>query len=143
MLKHNLQDYNRADVLHNLGLAQYMAGNLTEAAARLQQATQLAPGKAKARYVLAVALAAQGQIDQPLAQYEKALELDPNVDKSAPLHHFLGINYARAGRFDEALASAEKALSLARAAGASDLARQIEKRIEAYRQALLSPSRKP
>jgi len=135
--------YNRADVLHNLGLAQYLTGNLTEATARLQQATQLAPGNAKARYDLAVALAAQGKIDQPLAQYEKALELDPHVDKSAPLHHFLGINYARAGRFDEALASAEKALSLARAAGASDLARQIQKRIEAYRQALLSPSRKP
>ena len=46
----------------------------------------------------------------------------------------MAVNYARVGQFPEAILSAQKALELARAAGNDDLARQIEERLEFYKQ---------
>jgi predicted Zn-dependent protease len=45
----------------------------------------------------------------------------------------LAAAYAAAGRFDEAVTTAERAASMARTAGALDLARQIHTRTEQYR----------
>jgi Flp pilus assembly protein TadD len=58
------------------------------------------------------------------------------VDKSATLHHFLGINYAKAGRLREAVLSAERAVKLARDAGEEDLAQQIGRQVQRYRRDL-------
>jgi hypothetical protein len=44
------------------------------------------------------------------------------------------MNYAKAGRFQQAVQSARKAADLARAAGDEALARQIERRVELYKQ---------
>jgi len=126
--------YNRVDIEHNLGLALYLVGSFDEAALHLAEATRMSPDNAKLRYDLALALAAQGNIDATLAQYSKARKLDPGVDVSPGLHHLLGAAYAKAGRFEEALASAQKALALAEAAGAAGLVPEIERCIKDYHQ---------
>ena len=45
----------------------------------------------------------------------------------------LAIAYAAAGRFDEAVATAQKAIELARAGGQAELVKEIEARLELYR----------
>jgi len=128
--------YNRADIRHNLGMALYLTGKLQEAAVHLSEAARLDPDNAGFHYSLALALAALGKIDEPLEHYSRAVQLQPEVDKSATLHHFLGINYAKAGRLHEAVLSAQRALKLARDAGAEDLALQIEQQVQRYQRDL-------
>jgi tetratricopeptide (TPR) repeat protein len=128
--------YNRADIHYNLGMALYLTGEFREAAAHLSEAVRLRPEDARIHYSLALILAAQGQIDQTLQHYSQAVQLQPEVDTSATLHHFMGVNYAKAGRLREAVLSAEKALKLARAAGAEDLTRQIERQVQRYQRDL-------
>ncbi|MGB2819417.1 MAG: tetratricopeptide repeat protein [Phycisphaerae bacterium] len=133
--------YNAVDMRSNLARALLLKGDARGAGALLAQAADLAPDNAAIHYRLAVALAAQGQIDEPLGHYTKAVGLDPKIDRSTSLHQFLAANYARAGRFDEAVACANRALAMARAAGKTDLARRIEGQIQLYKQN--SPSPRP
>jgi tetratricopeptide (TPR) repeat protein len=128
--------YNRADIRHNLGMALYLTGDFQEAAAQLSEAARLDPDNAGVHYGLALVLAALGKIDEPLEHYTRAVQLQPEVDRSAALHHLLGINYAQAGRFPEAVSSAQKALELARGAGDENLARHSEQQLQRYRSAV-------
>jgi tetratricopeptide (TPR) repeat protein len=126
--------YNAVNMHQALGMAFFHKGNFTQASAHLSEAARLDPNNARVHYDLAVSLAAQGKIDEPVEHYSKAVSLNPDVDRSALLHDILGMNYARAGRFREAFFSAQKALKLARAVGDTQLAAEIEQRIELYKQ---------
>jgi len=128
------KQYNAVDMRHNLARALLMTGKRRDAAALLAQAARLAPDNAAVHYRLAFALAALGQIDEPLRHYTKAVALQPKIDTSAALHQLLAVNYARAGRLAEAVSSASRALAIARAAGKTDLARRIEAQIQLYKQ---------
>ena len=126
--------YNAVNMHQALGMAFFHKGNFAQASAHLYEAARLDPNNARVHYDLAVSLAAQGKIDEPVEHYSKAVSLNPDVDSSALLHDILGMNYAKAGRFSEAVFSAQKALKLARAFGDTQLAAQIEQRIQLYRQ---------
>ena len=63
-----------------------------EAAFRFQQAVSKEPNNARARNNLAVALEASGDYARALAEYKKALELDPN-------DNYIRRNYARFAEF--------------------------------------------
>jgi len=126
--------YSAVNMHHALGMALFHKGDLKQAVTHLSEATVLDPNNAKLHYDLALVLAAQGKIDEPLRHYSKAVSLKPEADKSPVFHDILGANYAKAGRFREAILSAQKALNLARAAGDRQLAQEIEQRIELYRQ---------
>jgi Flp pilus assembly protein TadD len=63
-----------------------------EAAFRFQQAVLKEPANARARNNLAVALEAGGEYARALAEYKKALELDPN-------DNYIRRNYARFAEF--------------------------------------------
>ncbi len=128
------KQYNPVDMRTNLARALLMTGKTKDAAALLAQAAGLAPDNAAVHYRLALALAALGQIDEPLRHYAKAVALQPKIDTSVTLHQLLAVNYSRAGRFAEAVSSATRALSLARAAGKTDLARRIQAQIRLYEQ---------
>jgi tetratricopeptide (TPR) repeat protein len=54
-------------------------------------------------------LAGQGKLDEAIAQYRKALELQPDL---APAHVSLGTALARSGQLDSAIAQYEKALEI-------------------------------
>ncbi|MGO9108145.1 MAG: tetratricopeptide repeat protein [Thermoguttaceae bacterium] len=58
---------------------------------------------------LGVALASRGQIDEAIANYEKALQIMPD---HAPAHNNLGVALASRGRFDEAIVQCQKALEI-------------------------------
>ena len=126
--------YNPVNMRLNLARALLFKGELTKAAGHLNTALKLDPENATVNYELAQALAAQGDVRGSLKHYVRAVRLEPKVDTSPTLHAVLGSHFARAGRFREALASAHKALQLALAAGETDLAQQIKKRIERYKQ---------
>lgn len=129
-------DYTPAKMNLSLGTAYLYKEAYAEATAPLTQAAQLAPGNASAHYQLAIALAAQGQLDEPLSHYTQAMSLDAKVDVSPEFHDMLGINYAGLGRFAEASKSAERALALAQATKKSALAEDIAQRLAAYQQHL-------
>jgi tetratricopeptide (TPR) repeat protein len=128
------EQYNAANMQYRLGTALFHTGKFRESASHLSEAVRLDPNNARYHYMLAMSLAVQGKIDETVKHYTEAVRIDPDVDKSPTLHDLLGMSYARAGQFQEAILSAKKALDLARAAGEEDLAREIEARIELYRQ---------
>ena len=54
-----------------------------------------------------MALAGRGQIDEAIAQYRKALEIEPNL---AEAHNNFGVVLGQSGRFGEAVAHFQQAL---------------------------------
>ena len=70
-------------------------------------------------------------VDKALAAAEKACQVTHNEHPDA-LRVLAGV-YAVSGQFDKAINTATKAARIARAGGASDLARQIEVMVRAYR----------
>ncbi|MHC4533659.1 MAG: tetratricopeptide repeat protein [Planctomycetota bacterium] len=127
-------DPNYADAHYNLGQVMFRQGNRDAAIGHFSQAVRLKPDDAQAHYKLALALAQQKQTGQALRHYSKAVSLKPEVDTSPLLHHYFATSYAEARQFREAALSEEKALKLARAAGYQELAQEIAKRLEIYKQ---------
>lgn len=74
------------------GTAVAKKGMWREAAFRYEQAIAKEPGNAKAHNNLAVAMEANGDFSRALAEYKKALELDPN-------NNYIRRNYARFAEF--------------------------------------------
>lgn len=128
------RQYSPANMHYSLGMALFHTGKFRDSANHLSEAVSLDPGDANFHYTLGMVLAARGKIDETLAHYTEAVRIDPKVDRSPTLHNLLAMNYANAGRFQEAIVSARKAISLARAAGAENLAREIEAQVELYKQ---------
>ncbi len=115
-----------------LGKACLQCNRYTEAATNFQESIRLAPDNPEAHYLLALALACQGETDPAAGQVDQAVALKPQIDTSVVLHELLAENYARAGRLPEAIHSAEHALQIARAAGKNDLAERIAARLARY-----------
>jgi tetratricopeptide (TPR) repeat protein len=126
--------YTPAAVQNALGLALLVMGDYSRSAQHLAAAAKLDPNNAELHFSLAVALAHQGLIEEPTDHYRKAVALRPELDNLPQLHDLLAVNYARAGRFREAVLSAEKAFASANAAGRVDLAKEIGRRLEQYKQ---------
>jgi tetratricopeptide (TPR) repeat protein len=117
-----------------LGEALLLAGRSEEARVHLARVVELDPANPGGHYRLAQALAALGQMDPALLCYARAMKLDPKVDVSPALHHFLADGYLRKRQFREALGHEERALALARAQGDAQLAATLEKAVEYCRQ---------
>jgi tetratricopeptide (TPR) repeat protein len=117
-----------------LGEALLLAGRSQEARVHLARVVELDPTNPGGHYRLAQALAALGQMDPALLSYAKALKLDPRVDVSPALHHFLADGYRRKRQFREALSHEERALALAQAQGDAQLAATLKEAVEYCRQ---------
>ena len=126
--------YNAADMHYALASAWIAKGDFKEAATALIKAAQADPKKAEIQYTLALTLAAQGLIDEPLKAYTLARSLRPDLDTAPQLHDLMSLNYAKAGLYQEALEFAQKGLALAQAGGQTDLASELRERLESYRQ---------
>jgi Flp pilus assembly protein TadD len=123
---------------NNLGNALLSRGRIAGAIEHFQQAVQIDPDYAKAHNNLGFALACQGKIVEAIEHYHLALQIRPDFVRA---HTNLCIAlataaaaHAKAGRFGEAIKTASKAIDAATAAGNRNLARQIRRRIESYRQ---------
>ena len=82
----------RAETQMKFGTDVAKKGLWREAAFRYEQAIAKAPDNAHAHNNLAVALEANGDFARALAEYKKALELDPN-------NNYIRRNYARFAEF--------------------------------------------
>jgi Flp pilus assembly protein TadD len=83
---------DRADTQLSFGASVAEKGLWREAAFRFEQAATREPANARAHNNLAVALEASGDFARALAEYKKALELDPN-------NTYIRRNYARFAEF--------------------------------------------
>ncbi|MGA2864291.1 MAG: tetratricopeptide repeat protein [Verrucomicrobiota bacterium] len=125
--------YNPADMQAALGDALLAKGDVQQAVAALTKALNLDPQNARTHYLLALALAAQGNIEESLKHYAVVQAQRPDLDTAPELHLILSVHYAEAGRMQQALASARKALQLAQARGDAEQVGIITRRIEEYR----------
>ncbi len=128
--------YNPADMHYLLGVALTANGQHKEATAILTKAVDLAPRKPELHYALALALAGQGMIEEPVRHYSIALSLESQIDIVPQYHLLMSVNYEKAGQFQQALASAQKALYLAQTGGDASLVRALQEHIEALRRKL-------
>ena len=64
---------------------------------------------AQAHYQLGMCLQARGRLDEAMAEFRRAIELDP---KGAPAHHQLGMCWQAKGQLDEAMAEYRRAIEL-------------------------------
>jgi len=114
---------------NNLGLTLYSQGPIHDAIGVKQLAASMSPGStsfpgrawerttqetspanlnfADAHYNLGVAFYEQGQLEQAIASYLKAIEINPDF---ADAHNNLGIAFYELGRIDEAIAAYQQAL---------------------------------
>jgi len=126
--------YNPVDMRIALGEALVLNGEPERAATTLSRAVSLNPQSAQAHYILALALAAQGLVDEPAAQYSTAKSLQAGIDILPDLHILMSCNYEKAGQYRAALESAQTALRIARAAGDQHLIQLATQRMEACRE---------
>jgi tetratricopeptide (TPR) repeat protein len=126
------QQYKPEAIRACLGQACLQLGRYQDAANHLSESVRVSPTNPETQYLLALALALQGQTKQAERHYAAALALKPQIDSSVALHEALASSYAKAGRLDEAIRSAQRALDLAQAAGKSDLAQRIAARMRQY-----------
>jgi Flp pilus assembly protein TadD len=82
----------KAETQISFGSAVARRGLWREAAFRFEKAVEKEPSNARAHNNLAVALEASGEFARALAEYKKALELDPNDP-------YIRLNYARFAEF--------------------------------------------
>lgn len=128
------RQYNPVDMRCNLATALLRQGQFKTGETHLNEALSFGTNTTEVHYLLAWALAGQGQIDACLDHYQRAVSGQPSVDTSPELHDLLGANYAKAGQYRAAIASAQKALTLAQSSGRKDLVEMLQKRLRSYLQ---------
>ena len=142
------QHPDSADLLGNLGNALFATDRNSEARPYLEQAVQRNSEDTVTYCNLAWLLATRepaqrGDAARAVTVAERACQLTDN--HSCACLDALAVAHAAAGRFPDAIATAQKAIVLARAAGETLSARQIEARLRlyqesrAYRQPTLPP----
>jgi tetratricopeptide (TPR) repeat protein len=90
------------------------------------------PNYATGHNNLGNALASAGRLDEAIAHIERAMALTKH--QNAAILNTLSAAYAAKGRFDDAAATAQEALEIASTDKNNDLADQIRKKLELYRQ---------
>ena len=111
-------------------------GRLPEAVGHYEEALRSKPDYAEAENNLAWLLATLAPADggdpaRAVALAERACKLTNN--RVAGCLDTLAVAYAAVGRFNDATAAAQKAIGLARSAGQTRMASEIETRLELYR----------
>ncbi len=128
---------NEPVVHNNLATAYYRLGDFDKAVSHWQNALRLNPDNVSVLGKLAWLLAAcnNPKYRDPTSAFELAQRACELTNYSDPrLLDILAAAYAASGKFDDAVKTAEKALVIANLFGQKDLASNINKRINLYRQ---------
>ena len=127
---------NFAPAHNSLGLALERSGRISEAIAQFEQAIRLQPDHPEPQNNLAWLLATLAPADggdpaRALSLAEQVCEITNH--RVGPYLDTLAAAYATVGRFKDAIDTAEQADQLARSAGQTQAAQEIEHRLELYR----------
>jgi tetratricopeptide (TPR) repeat protein len=117
-----------------LGLALLLNEDFQGSVPHLAEAARLDPTVPDIELHLGLALAQLNRPDEAIEHYRKACRLNPALEASPQFPDLLSQVLARAGRHREATDWGRRALAAAQTAGDEALARQIESRLESYRQ---------
>jgi tetratricopeptide (TPR) repeat protein len=125
-----------AEAHYNLAVVLLRQGNVREAVRQYEQVMRIKPDSAEVENNLAWLLATSTPADggdpvRAVALAQHACELTGN--RVAGHVDTLAAAYAAAGQFSEAIATAQKAIELTRSAGQPELVREIEARLQLYR----------
>ena len=125
-----------AEAHSDLGLALEQTGKVPEAITHYEQALRIKPDSSEVQNNLAWLLATLtpsegGDPTRAVTLAERICKLTNN--RAVPYLDTLAAAYASAGRFNDAVTSAQKAIDLANAAGLPQVAKQIEPRLQLYR----------
>lgn len=128
-------DPGLSDAHNNLAFALAQLGKTNEAIAHFEEAVRIKPDYAQAHIglakLLATAAAAHGgNPGRAVILAERACQLTGNRDPG--FLDTLAFSYAAANRFEDAVKTAQTASSLARSSGRTDMAREIEGRLQLY-----------
>ena len=102
-------DESSYEINLRLGWLSYLAGNFTESRAYYNKAVSLMPYAIEAKLGLVYPLAALGNMDDVIVQYEKILEIAPNY---SVILHKLGLIYYGKGNYETARRYFEKVVNL-------------------------------
>lgn len=130
------QRYSPPEMNCALGDALSKKGRAVEAAEALRKTLASSPRHGRAHYLMALSLAAQGQLEPALQHYATAISIQPELDTVPELHFLFSVNYEKAGQYKEALQAAEKALALAPAQSAPAVRDALKERVESCRERL-------
>jgi Flp pilus assembly protein TadD len=114
---------NYADARNNLGVVLTELDRFDEALAQFRKAVEISPNYSDARKNLAVALARAGDAAGAIANFEEVIRLSPDDFEVYPP---LAELYVRTNQPQRALATAQRAVTLARSAGQTLVAEEIE-----------------
>ncbi|MGA2796896.1 MAG: tetratricopeptide repeat protein [Thermoguttaceae bacterium] len=115
---------------NNLANAFCAIGQYQSAIEHYRTALQLNPNYPQVHVNLGSALVATGRFSEAIDQYRQTLQLAPD---STDVYLYLASTYAKNNQSTEAVDFAQKGLNLARSREQTELARQIENWLNAYR----------
>jgi tetratricopeptide (TPR) repeat protein len=113
--------FEKANILHGLGILSANQGEIDQAIALYQQSIEIeekigdVQGKANTLHQLAGIYANQGEINQAIALFQQSLEINEktgNVQGKAATLHQLAILYSNQGEIDQAIALYQQSLEL-------------------------------
>jgi tetratricopeptide (TPR) repeat protein len=120
-----------AKALNNLGVALMQQGHADAAVQRIERAIEIKPNYPQAHFNLALAQDDAGNTSAALAAYRTAIQQKPDFLEAYISRARLE---AKQKDFNSAVADLQQALSLAHAQGNSELAVELNKSLEAYRE---------
>jgi tetratricopeptide (TPR) repeat protein/Tol biopolymer transport system component len=124
-------DPDYADARVMLGLVFMRQKRYDEGIRQISEAVRIEPDHAVAHYNLAMALSQRGRHTEAIKHLTLVIRLEPS---NVRVLVSLSTSYAKTGEHQKAISALERALNIARSASDEVLARQIEKRIEQYKQ---------
>jgi tetratricopeptide (TPR) repeat protein len=122
--------YNAVDINYHLGSAYYRVGQYQKCANALQNVLRFSTNHAEGNFMLAMAMAYQGETSATAPYYQRAISSKPPLARLPDYYDLISLNYLQKGNAEEALKASELSLKLAQEAGRNDQAAKLQQRIQ-------------